>query len=49
MSGLRMEEEDNETEVCGFFFFFFNLIFKWRIIALQYCDGFLPYMNMNQP
>ena len=26
-------------------FFFFN----WRLIALQYCGGFLPYIHMNQP
>ena len=26
---------------------FFHL--SWRIIALQYCDGFLPYINMNWP
>ena len=33
------------------FFFFFNLnlfvYFNWQIIASQYCDGFLPYINMN--
>ena len=23
--------------------------FIWRIITLQYCDGFLAYSNMNQP
>ena len=26
-------------------FFYFN----WRIVALQYRDGFLPYINMNWP
>ena len=26
-------------------FFFFN----WRLIALQYCGGFLPNVHMNQP
>ena len=30
---------------------FFNqsIYFHWRIIALQYCDFFLPYIDMNQP
>ena len=29
---------------------FLKLIyFNWRIITLQYCDGFLPYINMNRP
>ena len=29
--------------------FFFKLIyFNWRIIILQYCDGF-PYINVNGP
>ena len=27
------------------FFFFFN----WRLITLQYCSGFLPYIDMIQP
>ena len=25
------------------------IYFNWRIIPLQYCNGFLPYINMNQP
>ena len=25
------------------------IYFNWRIITLQYCNGFLPYINMNQP
>ena len=30
--------------------FFFQLIyFNWRIITLQYCDGFCHTSNMNQP
>ena len=29
---------------------FFSFIFIcWRLITLQYCSGFLPYINMNQP
>ena len=29
---------------------FLKLIyFNWRIITLQYCDGFLPYVNMHRP
>ena len=23
------------------------ICFNWRIIALQYCDGFLPHLGMN--
>jgi len=30
--------------------FFKKLIyFSWSIITLQYCDDFLPYINMNWP
>ena len=31
-------------------FFFLNLFiyFNWRLITLQYCGGFLPYIDMNQ-
>ena len=28
--------------------FLINL-FNWRLITLQYCSGFLPYIDMNQP
>ena len=28
--------------------FFLIFIFNWRIIALEYCVGFLPCINMNQ-
>ena len=28
---------------------FFLNYFNWRIIALYYCDGFLPYISMNRP
>ena len=29
--------------------FFFSFIFiSWRLITLQYCSGFLPYIDMNQ-
>ena len=39
--------------ICNiFFFFFFKFIyFNWRIITLQYCDGFClhPHESMNQP
>ena len=32
------------------FYFFFPFIFiSWRLITLQYCSGFLPYIDMNQP
>ena len=24
-------------------------LFNWRIITLQCCDGFLPYIDLNQP
>ena len=34
----------------SFFFFHFSFIFiSWRLITLQYCIGFLPYIDMNQP
>ena len=30
--------------------FFPPIIFiSWRLITLQYCSGFLPYIDMNQP
>ena len=30
--------------------FFFPIIFiSWRLITLQYCSVFLPYIDMNQP
>ena len=34
-----------------FFVFFFCkfIYFSWRLITLQYCGGFLPYIHMNQP
>ena len=33
-----------------FLFYFFPIIFiSWRLITLQYCSGFLPYIDMNQP
>ena len=33
-----------------FSFFFKKIIyFNWRLITLQYCSGFLPYIDMNQP
>ena len=25
------------------------IYFNWRLITLQYCSGFLPYIDMNQP
>ena len=28
--------------------FFFIIHFNWRLITLQYCSGFLPYIDMNQ-
>ena len=34
----------------GHVIFFFPFIFiSWRLITLQYCSGFLPYIDMNQP
>ena len=27
----------------------FKKLFNWRLITLQYCSGFLPYIHMNQP
>ena len=38
--------------MCVFYFSFiyFSFIFiSWRLITLQYCSGFLPYIDMNQP
>ena len=29
--------------------FFFLIYFNWRLMTLQYCSGFLPYIDMNQP
>ena len=41
---------------CFFYFFFLILFFSfpfifisWRLITFQYCNGFLPYIDMNQP
>ena len=31
------------------FYFYFVIYFNWRLITLQYCGGFLPYIHMNQP
>ena len=34
----------------SFFFFLFSFIFiSWRLITLQYCSDFFPYIDMNQP
>ena len=31
-------------------YYFFSFIFiSWRLITLQYCSGFLSYIDMNQP
>ena len=27
---------------------FFPIFISWRLITLQYCSGFLPYIDMNQ-
>ena len=33
-----------------FCFFVFSFIFiSWRLITLQYCSGFLSYIDINQP
>ena len=33
-----------------FFFFLFSFIFiSWRLITLQYCSDFFPYIDMSQP
>ena len=29
--------------------FFFLIFISWRLITLQYCSVFLPYIDMNQP
>ena len=35
---------------CPRLVFFFPFIFiHWRLITLQYCSGFFPYIDMNQP
>ena len=34
--------------ICDQCFFKINL-FNWRVFTLQYCGGFLPYIDMNQP
>ena len=33
------------SQLQTFFFFFIS----WRLITLQYCSGFLSYIDMNQP
>ena len=33
----------------SFFLFLKFIYFSWRLITLQYCSGFLPYIDMNQP
>ena len=40
--------EFNSDDHYFFSFFPFNFI-SWRLITLQYCSGFLPYIDMNQP
>ena len=34
--------------VCLLTFKFF-IYFNWRLITLQYCGGFFPYIDMNHP
>ena len=29
--------------------FYLFTYFNWRLITLQYCSDFLPYIDMNQP
>jgi len=33
----------------GHSFFFLMNLFSWRLITLQYCSVFLPYIDINQP
>ena len=30
-------------------FIYSFILISWRLITLQYCSGFLPYIEMNQP
>ena len=39
---------DFDQETVNFFLILF-IYFSWRLITLQYCSGFLPYIDMNQP
>ena len=46
--GADMEVES--YSICSFVTNLKKMIyFNWRIITLQHCDGFLPYVDMNQP
>ena len=38
---------DHQGGPWNFFVYFLN--FNWRLITLQYCGGFLSYIDMNQP
>ena len=40
---------ENKVFFCFCFFFKLTYYFNWRLITLQYCSGFLPYIDMNQP
>ena len=54
-SMLNFKPTSSLSSFTFFFFFFFLVIFfpfifiSWRLITLQYCSGFLPYTDMNQP
>ena len=37
------------SNVFAFYFFFPCILISWRLITLQYCNVFLPYIDMNQP
>ena len=37
------------TKVVYVLFFFPFIFISWRLITLQYCSGFLSYIDMNEP
>ena len=51
-SGFPFPSPGESSSPKDFFFFnfsFFSFYFYWRLFTLQYCSGFLPYIDMNQP
>ena len=57
---LESPLECKEIKPVSLFIFIFSVYYKlsffppfifirWRLITLQYCCGFLPYIDMNQP
>ena len=54
MNFLKDTEEGSLWSFCDFLWWLLcsctPLFLKnWRLITLQYCSGFLPYIHMNQP